>query len=137
MDRRLFLASTFATAVDLITPKESEKELVLDYLSKDPNLFRVLVLDPKGEANMFVSKEQPDGVLYAHFDVKRAWVLPDGRLELERYVLIPDAKAMCGVRCPKLPNGECETRTAFLDEWTVRWVDNMGHTVKERHSERT
>lgn len=125
MDRRNFLSlATFALlGLPALKASEPSKRLVLDYESKDPNLYRVLVVTDQIAPDGFAIQDRVTGGV-ACLDVKRAWILSDGRLELERYAL----KEGRGDQPTLTVTG---TYTMYLDSWTVRTVDNMGNTIKE------
>lgn len=138
MDRREFFS---AALVPLLPVPAPAKELVLDYHSKDPALYRTIVCIPS-------DKPTPDYLDHLRgwemlLEAKHAWLLPDGRIEVERYCItkgvdgqgrttftIKEAQLLTGGWAPA-------TETLFLDKWRLVTVDSMGHTVRERYSQRT
>lgn len=136
MDRRLFLASMFATGVDLILPPE--KQLILDYTSTKNAIHRgVVVTDRIDGSDLCLCPDHQDPKRIMVMDAKRAWILPDGRLEVERYALEECPVSPGKFTCERRPDGEPKMYTTILDEWTFRKLNKNGETVYERHSRRT
>jgi hypothetical protein len=92
-------------------------------------LFRAVVVGgPNDDLSPFVRPDDgnPGGFMY--LDVKRAWVLSDGKLELERYDILADSSTR------RDADGNMIFRTTVLDRWTVRNLNKLGQTVNERYS---
>ena len=133
MHRRLFGISVLAAVFDSLLPDDKGKRLVVDYESKNPDLYRSIVIVRAGDLHGLGVGDLVGDDAKIVWDVKRAWVLPDGRLEVERYALRMSTN-------PKWPNmafrtvderGNPQTFTDILGRWRVRTVDQMGNTVRE------
>ncbi len=132
MDRRSFLATTFAS---IIIPKCDGKELVLDYTDTSGDIHRGVVVTSEIGIGPCVCEDHYYSKVMV-LDAKRAWILPDGRMEVERFMLDGTiGKLTCG--CVRDKNGEVKTYTTILNEWVFRKISKDGWKVYERHSERT
>ncbi len=137
MHRRLFGISVLAVVFDALLP-DKDKELVVDYASKVPGLYRTIVIVPPGVLhglgvdNLIGGNDAEQWV----WDTKRAWVLPDGRLEVERFVLqLTTNPKWRGFHFRTVAeDGELKTFTHTVDRWVVRSLDQMGNTIGERCS---
>lgn len=131
MDRRLFLLSTAATLIG----RPTDPELVVDYESKNPDLYRTVAYDGKEVAHMppagISDKTLPN---FTYYDVKKAWVLPDGRLKMERYKIAwtSDGSKHKIVNLERDVAGEPKTHVTILTDWRLVTVDANGHTIRER-----
>lgn len=93
-------------------PAAPSRRLVLDYESRDPALYRVVVLIP--------------GVNYLY--VRRAWLVGN-EIEVEVYDMV-DAPRPDGGPPVRLPNG-MPVYTAHSTVGTIRQLDKFGRTTIE------
>ena len=144
MNRRSFLAVAVASLTGLIWPSRSKalpKELVLDYANRtDPLLFRSVILTDEFRPNRHGLAPTPQSHYTSVLDAQCAWVLPDGRLEVERYVLldkpstiyIDDRKVECPWSAQVESSGEVATRKTILTRWAIHSMDARHDVVARR-----
>lgn len=137
MNRRLFLGAVAGLVVEQCIPETeypsvpAKKELVLDYLSTKNNLHRGLVLTDEVKPSTYSQIDGCGSGLVMLLCAKRAWVLPDGCLEVEHFSMVENSDK---VECYKDIVGGVLTYTIILKNWVLRSLDITGQTVSERRS---